>query len=236
MPRKLAHLLIAVALLGCTSGDAESRARPEVLPETRYEGCFNGVGFFEVDRADLAARLPEGFTPRDGAFMGSEYEGKGMLALLYYACPASGDVRRRLALIATPVEPRPLAPVLREVRWSWYELARFGHEPFREGDTVAEFRVSVQDGEVFSVRAALTDPIDFAAQSHRFWHEADDGRLISARLDFADHHSWIGSFHACDLQPRLLPTDVLDGIECSGRGITEAIETLDFTEQVVLWN
>jgi hypothetical protein len=101
-----------------------------VLESERFEGCFNGAGFFETDLADLTARLPHGYAPLEGSFIGPQHAGKGMLALIYFSCPGSGGDLRQWAMIATPVEDPPLTADLRPVRLSWYEMARLERDPF----------------------------------------------------------------------------------------------------------
>ena len=109
------------------------------------------------------------------------------------------------------------------------QRATFSHDSFAEGDTESRFTVSVPGGTVLSVTAALTDSVNFEAQSHRFWHVAEDGRLLSTRLDFEYHHSWLGSFRTCELVSSLLEADsTVRDLECSAVGVTEAIERIDF--------
>lgn len=251
-------LVTSLFTVGCGGGESSSFAAPQVVASESYEGCFNGAGFFEMDFADLATRLPAGYAPLDGSFLGPEYAGKGLLAMVYLSCPLPSGGAQQWAVIATPIEDPAITADLRPVRWNWYEVARlegdparvetlsgygfsvqratFSHDSFAEGDTESRFTVSVPGGTVLSVTAALTDSVNFEAQSHRFWHVAEDGRLLSTRLDFEYHHSWVGSFRTCELVSSLLEADSVRDVECSAVGVTEAIETIDFAEQIVLWN
>jgi len=257
----------AIRLIGMTTGvllgaacgpDLEQeRPDPAILRTTQYAGCFNGTAFFQLDYDDLARRLPHGFRPMDGSFMGEAFAGSGMLALIYLSCPQpSGDVHR-WSIVATPVDDPPFAGLLRTVRWNWYELARFEanegrlgvlldagwepisaileHAPFQVGHTESEFSVSVGGDRVLRAAAARLNYVDFEAQSHRAWHRASNGRLLSVRFDFAPHHSGIGGFDDCELQLRVLVPSLAD-LSCSGVGVTEAVETIDFLEEVVSWN
>lgn len=225
-------------------------------PENRAN-CYNGVGFFRVAKAELDQRLPRGLVSRDGSLLGSEHGGYGLVALIYLSCPRADAGDYRFALIATPIEDPKAAADLRAVRWNWYEFARIvdsqeranqmhargfsvqpgnlSHFPFREGATESSFSVRVGHEQLFEVRAALTDSVNFPPQSHRFWHQRSDGRLVTTRLDFAYHHSWLGRFASCSLNSGLLTVTRLSPMRCSGIGVTEAIERLDFLEQVILW-
>lgn len=207
------YSLIILILILVASGTAKSQQvqeqrpdRPRILPIKHYEKCYNGVGFFQVDKEQLDNRLPTGFTSRDGAIFGEAYEGYGLLALLYYSCPVADSAYENFALIATPIEDPVLSPELREVRWNWYEFVRIvessdrlqelssigftirkgnlSHAPFQEGDTLSDFAVEVSGGVAFTVQAALTDSMTFQPQSHRFWHRSAKNNLLSTRLDF----------------------------------------------------
>ena len=254
-------LISAIVLLlgGCLRSASPASSIPTVQvfePESR-SNCFNGVGFFRVAKGELDQRLPPGFRSRDGSLLGRAHAGFGLVALIYYSCPRPSGADYRVALIATPIEDPSLSAELRAVRWNWYEFARLvdspevvgqmkdrgfsvqaadlSHRPFREGATVSSFSVTDRQRPLLDVRASLTDSVNFQAQSHRYWHQRADGRLVTTRLDFAYHHSWIGRFASCTLNSRLLTVINLSPMSCSGEGITEAIETLNFTEQVILW-
>lgn len=259
------YSFILLILILAASGTAKSQQvqehrpdRPRILPIKHYGKCYNGAGFIQIDKERLDNRLPPGFTSRDGSILGEGYEGYGLLALLYYSCPVADSVYKNFALIATPIEDPALAAELREVRWNWYEFARIvessdllqelssigftirkgtlSHSPFHEGDTLSDFTVEVPGGVAFTVQAALTDPITFQSQSHRFWHRSAKYTLLSTRLDFDNHHSWIGGFANCRLNADLLGVKNLAEIQCNTVGVTEAIESLTFDEQIVQWN
>lgn len=179
------------------------------------------------------------------------------MVFIYFSCPSSIDSSIQTAIIATPIEEPSLANDLRTVRWNWYEFARItgtskqaeelssiglsaqhatlSNTPFHEGDTVSFFKAIVPDALLFEVGAKLTDSVNFEAQSHRLWHQRSDGHLVTTRLDFEYHHSWIGKFKSCTFNAGLLSVADLKGIECTHIGITEAIESINFTEQIMLW-
>ena len=256
MIRKLTIPMI-VFCTACSDPETPRPSGPQLIDSGTYTGCFDGAGFFEMDFADLAERLPSEFVPLDGSLISDEYAGKGLLTLIFLACPLHNGETRRWAMVATPIEDPSITEVLRPVRWSWYELARFegdaaraevlsshglktyaaelSNAPFSEGDVESTFDVSLSGEAIFSVRAALQNTADMEAQSHRLWHLADDGRLISTRWDFEEHHSWLGSFDDCVLNLDEF-SEQLEGVRCSAIGVTEAIATIDFVEQVVLWN
>jgi hypothetical protein len=230
---------------------------PQAFDSTSHSACYNGVGFFRVPKADLQRRLPGGFVARDGSLLGREHAGYGLVALAYYDCQRRGGDEDRFAVIATPVENPSFAQDLRPVRWSWYEFGRvadnrerveiarergfsvqiatLSHPPFHEGDRQSSFTAVVNGKPLFEVRAALTDSVNFQAQSHRFWHRRRDGRVVSTRFDFGYHHSWVGRFDGCTFHGEALGIPELSSIECTGIGVTEAIERLPMTEQVIRW-
>lgn len=256
--------MVVLASLGVLIGGCRTpvqrtaiAALPRAFEPSSYANCYNGVGFFRVSKAEVDRLVPDGFTARDGSIMGPEHKGYGVIALIYYSCPRAGGGEDGLAIVATPIADPSFVVDLRAVRWNWYEFGRlvdsrerveelrsrglsaqaatFSHRPFREGDTESSFVASVEGGQLFAVRAVLTDSVNFEAQSHRLWHRRPDGRLVSTRLDFAYHHSWIGRFASCSFHSRLLAVVDLSPIECTGAGVTEAIESLSFKEQVILW-
>lgn len=259
MVQKLAVLAgMSLFLAACGARQPAPQTAPRALGSQRYTACFNAAAFFETDLLDLKRRLPDGYSPREGSFLGSQYAGRGMLALVYFSCPTASAGLHQWALIATPIEDPPVTPDLRPVRWNWYELARlegnigrlktlrdydflvdsatFSHDPFRSGDAESRFAVSTPAGNVFSVTAALARPVNFEAQSHRFWHVSEAGSLLSTRLDFDYHPSSLGSFVECVLDTSHLRGRELQGVRCTGSGVTEAVEAIDFSEQIVLWN
>jgi hypothetical protein len=229
---------------------------PKVVSTDAYRDCYNAVGFFRVTKEHVNNRLPEGFTAKDGAsIMGPDYNGYAFIVLIYFACPGE-KTSLQTAIIATPIEEPELSSDLRSVRWNWYEFARltdsknksdelsavgfasqhttFSHTPIHEGDTTAVFE-GIGNSSLFKVATHLTDSVNFEAQSHRFWHVDANGHLLTTRLDFDDHHSWIGKFTECTFDPAELTVVNLDGIECTGVGITEAIETINFKVQMMRW-
>lgn len=257
---KSAPLLSALLLLGsaCHARVSSVPTRlPEAFAPVRYSNCYNGAGFFRTDKAKLTARMPTKFVPRDGSVLGPAHQGYGLVALILLACPHAGGTDR-VAIIATPIEDPSFASDLRAVRWNWYEfgrlvgdqarleqLTKYGYSvrqasltyvPFHEGDRESSFAAGLAGRTLFQVRATVTDSVNFQAQSHRFWHQRPAGGLVSTRLDFDYHHSWIGRFASCTFEASVFPEANLVGIECSGEGVTEAIESLTYTEQVVVWN
>jgi hypothetical protein len=241
-----------------TSG-TDSAKFPQVFAPKSYTDCYNAAGFFRANKDEINSRLPKGFTARDaGSILGSEYNGYSFLVFIYFSCPSSyDDSSFQTTIIATPIEEPALANDLRTVRWNLYEFARLAgtlkqadelsalglsvqhatlsNTPFHKGDTVAFFKADVLDGLLFEVGARLTDSVNFEAQSHRLWHQRADGHLVTTRLDFEYHHSWIGKLKSCSYDAGLLTVSDLKGIECTEVGITEAIESVSFTENIILW-
>jgi hypothetical protein len=109
------------------------------------------------------------------------------------------------------------------------------HTLFHEGDTITFFKANLPDGLLFEVGLELTDSVNFEPQSRRLWHQRSDGHLVTTRLDFEYHHSWIGKFKSCSFNAVLLTVADLKGIECAHIGITEAVESINFTEHIMLW-
>lgn len=241
------------------SAATDSAKFPQVFPSKSYVDCFNAAGFFRADKNEINSRLPKGFTARDaGSILGSEYNGHSFLVFIYFSCPPSDDNSSfQTTIIATPIEEPVLASDLRTVRWNWYEFARLAgtsqqadelsalglsvqhatltNTPFHEGDTVAFFKADILDGLLFEVGARLTDSVNFEAQSHRLWHQRADGHLATTRLDFEYHHSWIGKLKSCSYDASLLTVADLKGIKCTQVGVTEAIERINFRENIILW-
>lgn len=237
---------------------ADSVEFPQVLASKSYTDCYNAAGFFRVKKNEINSGLPKGFTARDGSsILGTDYAGYSFLVFIYLSCPVQMDSSIQTVIIATPIEEPLLANDLRTVRWNWYEFARIAgtskqaealssvglsaqhatlsNTLFHEGDTIAFFRANVPDGLLFEIGAKLTDSVNFEPQSHRLWHQRPDGHLVTTRLDFEYHHSWIGKFKSCSYNPGLLKVAHLKGIDCSDVGITEAIESINFTEHLMLW-
>lgn len=230
---------------------------PELLVSRSYQNCYNAAGFFRVDKAKLDSRIPKGFVSRDGGLiLGPEHGGHGFLVLIYFSCPPSQDSAFQTIIIATPIEEPSVGLDLREVRWNWYEFGRIAgsskaealiplgfsveaaslsNDAFHEGDTAAFFEARAGNDLLLRIDAKLTDSVNFEAQSHRLWHQRTSGQLISTRLDFQYHHSWIGELEDCFFDVSLLHSFNLSDFACAKTGVTEAIETINFSEHVVQW-
>jgi len=258
---RAAYMLIpSVGILAACSTAARAPATsviPRGFEVISHSRCYSGAGFFRVPKSDLQRRLPTSFVVRDGSLMGGEYAGYGLLVVAYYECPRAGGGSDGFAILATPIEDPEFAPDLRPVRWNWYEfgrvantrerverareqglsaeLATFSHPPFQEGDRTSSYAAAIDGRRLFEVRAALTDSVNFQAQSHRFWHRNADGHLASTRLDFGDHHSWIGRFDGCSFEGETFAIAELSSIKCTGIGVTEAIESIQMSEHVIRW-
>ena len=234
------------------------RKVPEALPARSFTACYNAAGFIRVNKEDLADRLPNGFIARDGGeILGEAFKGYAYLVLIYFSCPLENNSRMQMAIFATPVEDPSFAKDMRTVRWNWYEFGRISpsinevedwnalgfsaqqsdlhNAPFHEGDTITSFEGKVANQILFKVEMRLTDPVNFESQSHRLWHQRPDGNLVSTRWDFEYHHSWIGRVKSCSFNPNLFSIADLKGIKCSSEGITEAIEKINFTENMMVW-
>lgn len=258
---RAAYMLIpSVGILAACSTPAHRLATsliPQAFEATSDSRCHSGAGFFRVPKSDLQRRLPTGFVVRDGSLLGGEYAGYGLLVVAYYNCPRGAGGSDGFAIVATPIEDPGFALDLRPVRWNWYEfgriannrerverareqglsaqLATLSHAPFHEGDRSSSFAAAIDGRRLFEVRAALTDSVNFQAQSHRFWHLRADGHLVSTRLDFGYHHSWVGRLDGCSFEGETLAIAELSSIECTGVGVSEAIESLPMSEHVILW-
>lgn len=231
---------------------------PQALASKNYTDCYNAAGFFRANKSEINSRLPMGFTAQDGSsILGPDYKGYSFLIFIYFSCPSSVGRSFQTTIIATPIEEPPLTNDLRTVRWNLYEFARIAgtstqaeelsnvglsaqhatltNTPFHEGDTVTFFKATTLDGLLFEVGAKLTDSVNFEAQSHRLWHQRSDGNLVTTRLDFEYHHSWIGKVNSCSYNAGLLTVADLKGIECTHMGVAEAIESINFTEHRMLW-
>lgn len=260
MIRLFTLILISVLLLKCENVIAQevNVTKAKYYPVSEYRQCYNGVGFFQVDKEQLGSRLPKTFSPRDGSILGSLYEGYALLAIIYYSCPQPDSTNKTWSLIATPIENPSAASGLSHVRWNWYEFARLVetadrvdslsklgftvrraklfHSQFNEVNRKARFAAHIGGNTVFNVEASLTDTVNFNAQSHRFWHQSSNDRTLSTRLNFEYHHSWLGGFKHCEMDTDELNLEIIRGIECTGVGVTEAIESLTFDEHVIIWN
>ena len=253
-------VLIACACSRNNSSDESGNQNkfPRALPTKSFTDCYNGAGFFRVNKDNLTARLPKDFVARDGGeILGEQFKGYGYLVLIYFACPLGNDSTMQLAVIATPIQEPTFANDMRTVRWNWYEFGRIvatsnqakdlnalgfsaqyailSNTAFHEGDTITSFEAKVDDNILLRVEMSLTDSVNFQAQSHRLWHQRSDGRLVSTRWDFEYHHSWTGKFENCSFNSDILSVADLKGLECSGEGITEAIERISFSENLMVW-